>query len=90
MSHATVSRTVGRLQRDGYVETAPYKPVTLTPLGEELAARSRERHERVLRFLRAIGVPEEAAEIDAEGVEHHVSLRTLEAFDSISNRDTSP
>lgn len=90
VSHATVSRTVGRLQRDGYVETEPYKPVTLTPLGEELAARSRERHERVLRFLRAIGVPEEAAEIDAEGVEHHVSLRTLEAFDSISDRDTAP
>ncbi|MEE2941121.1 MAG: manganese-binding transcriptional regulator MntR [Planctomycetota bacterium] len=88
VSHATVSRTVGRLQRDGYVETEPDRPVTLTPLGEELAARSRERHERVLRFLRAIGVPEEAAEIDAEGIEHHVSERTLEAFDAVSQRGT--
>ena len=89
VSHATVSRTVGRLQRDGYVETEPYRPVTLTPLGEELAAHSRERHESVLRFLLAIGVPEEAAEIDAEGIEHHVSERTLEAFDAVSDRGTS-
>lgn len=87
VSHATVSRTVGRLQRDGYALTEPYRPVTLTPKGEELASRSRERHECVLRFLLALGIPAEAAELDAEGIEHHVSDATLEAFDRVADRD---
>ena len=34
----------------------------------------------VLRFLRSLGIPEDAAEIDAEGLEHHVSERTLARF----------
>lgn len=80
VSHVTVSRTVGRLQRDGYVVTAPYRPVELTPRGRELARSSKERHSAVVAFLRAIGVPEQDAEDDAEGMEHHVSAETLELF----------
>jgi DtxR family manganese transport transcriptional regulator len=34
----------------------------------------------VLEFLHALGVPEEVAEADAEGIEHHVSEETLEAM----------
>jgi DtxR family manganese transport transcriptional regulator len=34
----------------------------------------------VVDVLRAIGVPGEAAEQDAEGIEHHVSDATLTAF----------
>ncbi|MCA9064587.1 MAG: MarR family transcriptional regulator, partial [Planctomycetaceae bacterium] len=30
VSHVTVNRAVTRMQRDGYVETQPYAPVTLT------------------------------------------------------------
>lgn len=77
VSHVTVSRAIGRLQRDGYVITAPYRPVELTDRGRDLAATSRARHGVVLGFLLSIGVPAEAAEIDAEGVEHHVSQATL-------------
>jgi len=80
VSHVTVSRMVGRLQRDGYVVTEPYRPVTLTDTGRELARASRGRHDVVLAFLLALGVPSDAAEIDAEGVEHHVSGETLRRF----------
>jgi len=80
VSHVTVSRTIGRLQRDGYVVTSPYRPVELTDSGRALAATSRARHAVVLKFLLGIGVPPRAAEIDAEGVEHHVSEATLELF----------
>jgi DtxR family manganese transport transcriptional regulator len=31
----------------------------------------------VLEFLLALGVPKRQAEIDAEGIEHHVSSATL-------------
>jgi DtxR family manganese transport transcriptional regulator len=34
----------------------------------------------VVDLLRALGVPIESAEADAEGIEHHVSETTLKAF----------
>ena len=77
VSHVTVSRTIKRLLRDGYVDAQPYAPVTLTAKGRRVAAASRERHQTVLQFLRAIGVSERTAAIDAEGMEHHVSPETL-------------
>ncbi len=80
VSHVTVIRTVARLQRDGYVSTQPYRAIFLTEKGSRLAEASRERHELVLEFLHALGVPEEIAQIDAEGIEHHVSPETLSAF----------
>ncbi len=40
----------------------------------------RGRHRLVVELLREIGVPESAAEVDAEGIEHHVSDETLAAF----------
>ena len=80
LSHVTVSRTVGRLQKDGLLETAPYKPITLTTKGRKLADRVRKRHEVVLEFLLALGVDKKTAQIDSEGIEHHVSEKTLAAM----------
>jgi len=36
----------------------------------------------VLRFLLALGIPSAAAELDAEGMEHHVSPETLKRFEA--------
>jgi DtxR family manganese transport transcriptional regulator len=58
----------------------PYRGVFLTEAGEHLAARVRARHRVVVDLLLAVGVPFEAAESDAEGIEHHVSDATLAAF----------
>ncbi len=80
VSHVTVTRIIARLRDAGLVLQEPYKPVTLTPAGRQLAKASSERHEVVLRFLRAIGVPPKQAEIDAEGIEHHVSAQTIKAM----------
>ena len=81
VSHATVIKTVGRLRRDGLVTSRPYRAIFLTDEGRRLAQWSRQRHEIVLGFLRAIGVSEDTASADAEGMEHHVSSETLEAFE---------
>ena len=43
-------------------------------------ARVRARHRLVVDLLIAVGVPREDAENDAEGIEHHVSPTTLDAF----------
>lgn len=80
VSHVTVTRIIARLAREKLVIARPYKPVELTSAGKRLAARIRRRHEVVLGFLLSIGVPRREAEIDAEGIEHHVSEATIKAM----------
>lgn len=77
VSHVTVSRGVARLQQQRLITTEPYRPIRLTAKGERLAAESRRRHEIVLAFLEAIGVPKRESLRDAEGIEHHVGQVTL-------------
>ncbi|MEI7567204.1 MAG: iron dependent repressor, metal binding and dimerization domain protein, partial [Opitutaceae bacterium] len=80
VTHVTVHRTLARLQREGYVSALPYRAIFLTPLGLRLAKTCQQRHEVVVSFLQSLGVPPKVAERDAEGIEHHVSPRTLAAF----------
>ncbi len=80
VTHVTVVRAIQRLQRNGLVTARPYRSIFLTEMGRQLAEESRQRHTIVLAFLRSLGVPEEVAQSDAEGIEHHVSKETLAAF----------
>ncbi len=80
VSSATVNNTIQRLQRDGLVHSKPYRSIFLTEQGETLATTSRERHRLVRDFLIALGVNPEVADADAEGLEHHASAATLQAF----------
>jgi DtxR family manganese transport transcriptional regulator len=80
VSHATAIKTVARLKRAGLATARPYRGVFLTEKGHALADRVRVRHRLVVDLLRALGVSSEAAESDAEGIEHHVSETTLKAF----------
>jgi DtxR family manganese transport transcriptional regulator len=87
VSHATAIKTISRLKRAGMAIARPYRGVFLTEAGTALAQRVRARHRLVVDVLRAIGVPAEAAEADAEGIEHHVSETTLEAFGRFVQRE---
>jgi DtxR family manganese transport transcriptional regulator len=80
VSPVTVGKTIKRLVREGYVTSEPYRSIFLTPKGKKLAQEAERRHKVVLDFLVAIGVPAKTAEIDAEGIEHHVSEKTLDAM----------
>ena len=80
VTHVTVNRTIARLQRSGLVTSQPYRAIFLTEKGRSLASTCKSRHETVVAFLRSIGIPERVAEMDAEGIEHHVSPDTLAAF----------
>ena len=80
VTHVTANRAIKRLQRRGLVTSQPYRSIFLTGDGRRLAKESRDRHDLVVRFLRALGVPASVAESDAEGIEHHVSRETLAAF----------
>ncbi|HMK78342.1 MAG TPA: manganese-binding transcriptional regulator MntR [Xanthobacteraceae bacterium] len=80
VSHATAIKSIARLKRAGLATSRPYRGVFLTEKGHALAERVHVRHRLVVDLLRAVGVPPEAAEADAEGIEHHVSELTLKAF----------
>jgi DtxR family manganese transport transcriptional regulator len=80
VSHPTAIKTISRLKREGLATGRPYRGIFLTEKGQKLAARVRARHRLVVDVLLALGVPAEAAESDAEGIEHYVSETTLAAF----------
>ena len=82
----TVAKGLDRLARDGLVMRAKYRSVFLTPEGAALAEACRLRHEIVMRFLVRLGLDAETAEKDAEGIEHHVSERTLDLFRDFADR----
>ena len=83
VTHVTVNRTLARLKKAGFVNTKPYRAIFLTKAGHTLAEECKRRHETVVAFLRSLGVPEKAAEMDAEGIEHHVSPETLAVFERL-------
>lgn len=86
VTHVTVIRTIARLQKGGYVTAQPYRAIFLTEQGRNLAATCKSRHETVVAFLRSLGISERIAEMDAEGIEHHVSPETLAAFKRLSEK----
>lgn len=80
VSHATAIKSIARLKREGLATSKLYRGVFLTQRGLDLAARVRARHRIVVDLLVAVGVPRDCAELDAEGIEHHVSDAALAAF----------
>lgn len=59
--------------------------------GQRTQAREcQRRHELVLRFLRFLGVSEEIALIDSEGIEHHVSAETLDRIRVFLDKREAP
>ena len=78
----TVNSIIRRLVREGLVESKPYRSIFLTEKGKSLAVFCKKRHEIVYKFLLAIGVKDEIAKNDAEGLEHHVSKETLKVFEN--------
>ena len=81
VTQATVNRTIARLTRDGLASSEPYRSIFLTQQGRQMAQASRKRHAIVLEFLITLGVEPQTAALDAEGLEHHCSPETLQAFE---------
>lgn len=77
VSNATANKVLARLKAEGYVRSQPYRPIFLTDKGRKLAKKCKERHQIILGFLVRLGVDRATAEFDAEGIEHHISEKTL-------------
>jgi DtxR family manganese transport transcriptional regulator len=80
VAQPTVAKMLKRLAAEGLIQQKPYRGIFLTPEGKAIAQSARERHRIVEDFLLALGVGPDAARIDAEGIEHHVSDETLAVF----------
>jgi DtxR family manganese transport transcriptional regulator len=89
VAQPTVSKNLLRLKSEGLITHEPYRAVFLTEAGGVLAEACRKRHRIVASFLQALGVSEDVAEHDAEGIEHHVSEETLSAFSKFIARASS-
>jgi DtxR family manganese transport transcriptional regulator len=82
VSHVNVIKTIKKLVREGYLVENMHPLIDLTPKGQELASYSKKRHLILFHFLRKLGVPENIAAEDVEGLEHHISPETLNALET--------
>ena len=85
VTNATVSKNIKRLIKAKLVESEKYKNIFLTLQGKKLAEKSNTRHEILFNFLTKLGVPRKIAEIDSEGMEHHISKETLNIMKKFNN-----
>jgi Mn-dependent DtxR family transcriptional regulator len=67
----TVTDMIKKLATGGYLVHEPYRGMNLTDKGEKIAKSVITRHRIVMEFLLMLGVDEEVAYHDAEGIEHH-------------------
>ncbi|AFW02985.1 transcriptional regulator MntR [Gluconobacter oxydans] len=86
VSQPTVAKMLARLSAEGLVTQKPYRGVFLTNAGQDMASKARHRHGIVEAFLLALGISEENARIDAEGIEHYVGAETLAVFEKALKR----
>ena len=79
-SRPSVSRAVGLLKQDGYLEMNDDGFLVLTDLGRSTAEKIYERHNFLAAALIALGVDKETATEDACKIEHIISDKSLEAI----------
>ena len=86
IAQATANKTIKRLQKQGYVQREPYRSIFLTLKGQKIASQSKKRHNIVYTFLMNLGIDNKTASADAEGIEHHVSEKTLKKMEKFNNK----
>ena len=84
IAQATANKTIQRLHSQGYIKREPYRSIFLTYKGQKIASKSKKRHNIVYNFLRNLGLDKNTASEDAEGIEHHVSEKTLRKMDNFN------
>ena len=84
IAQSTANKTIQRLQLQGYIKKEPYRSIFLTLKGQKIASHSKKRHNIVYNFLINLGLDKKVASADAEGIEHHVSEKTLFKMDKFN------
>jgi Mn-dependent DtxR family transcriptional regulator len=77
VSLPSVTKMLQRLDESKYLKYEKYRGINLTEEGIEVAENIHEKHGLLSEFFKMIGVDEDIANIDAEGIEHHIHPQTL-------------
>jgi Mn-dependent DtxR family transcriptional regulator len=83
VSSPSVTKMVQKLDETGHLKYEKYRGIKLTNEGIRIARNIRNRHGLLAEFFMMIGIDEETANNDAEGIEHHLhpeTMRKLEEF----------
>ena len=89
VARPSVTKMLQRLDEEGLVDYKRYHGAVLTDEGRTAAINLRDRHSLLVRFLRVLGVDEETAHIDTEGIEHHFHDKTLDALRTLVEKAES-
>lgn len=81
LSGPSVTRMVQKLSREGFLKSEKYRGIIMTEKGKITARDMQKRHYLLREFLILLGVDSETANADAEGMEHHVSRKTLKCIE---------
>jgi DtxR family transcriptional regulator, manganese transport regulator len=81
VSSPSVTKMLQRLSESGHVNYEKYRGIALTEAGMAVAKSMHERHGVLAEFLMIIGVDEDTANRDAEGIEHHLHPETLKKLE---------
>ena len=90
VSSPSVTKMVQRLDECGHLNYEKYRGINLTHEGIIVAKSIRERHGLLADFFKMIGVDEDSANKDAEGIEHYLhpeTLKKLEEFIKIVKKN---
>ena len=79
-SKPSVSRAVGKLKAENYINVDDSGYITLTESGLAVAERIYDRHRTLEQIFMNIGVDQQTAEDDACKLEHYLSDTTYEAM----------
>ena len=79
-SKPSVSRAIGLLKKEGFVETDLIGSLKLSAAGTEKAMQIYERHTVLTKLFQALGVDEQTAITDACRIEHYISEQTFAAI----------
>ncbi len=85
-SKPSVSRAIGILKKNGYINVDASGYITLTEEGVSIAKKIYERHTILTQFLESLGVPADIAATDACKIEHTISDVSFEAIKSFSKK----
>ena len=85
VSAPSVTKMLKRLDESKYLSYERYRGISLTQEGIAMAESIHEKHSSLVEFLKMIGVDENIANIDAEGIEHHLHAETLKKLQVFIN-----
>ena len=85
VSSPSVTKMMQKLDETGYLKYEKYRGIKLTNEGTRIARNIRNRHGLLAEFFMIIGVGEETANNDAEGIEHHLHPETMKKLEEFIN-----